>query len=309
MTTSGSVSVVIPTTGRSSVTAAVESALQQTISPIEIIVVMDGEGEVNLPRGLPSVSVVRTAGRQGAGVARQVGINAASGDVIALLDDDDVWHRQKLELQLAAVPNTAEWIVSCRFSAQRPGKKPVTIPEELIRDDTPVCEYIYLRRSFGFGRSSLQTSTLVFPRRVAQAVPWSATAGSVNDDPEWLAAVQRGFPEVRIVQIPDVLVDYGLTPESLSRSNQDRSSAYIEWGLRELSANSARVRGDYLLTGPVSAAVTAASVSGVLRSMRAGAAHGRPGAWAWAYAAAAIPRIGLQQCRRMILRIREWCQT
>ena len=304
MTAYESVSVIIPTIGRSSVAVAVESALRQTIPPKEIIVVMDGDGEVPLPRTLPSVNLARTAGHQGAGVARQVGIDAASGEVIALLDDDDVWHRNKLELQLAAAPDTPEWIVSSRFSAQRPGKNPVAIPEELIRDGVPVCEYIYLRRSLRFGRSSLQTSTLVFPRRVAQAVPWSATAGSVNDDPEWLAAVQREFPDVRIVQIPDVLVDYGLTEDSLSRSIQDRSSEYIEWGVRELRANSARVRGDYLLTGPVSAAVAAGSVSGVIRSMRAAAANGRPGGWAWAYAGAAIPRIGIQQCRRMSFRTR-----
>jgi hypothetical protein len=309
MTPDISISVVIPTIGRNSVAAAVDSALRQTVSLKEIIVVMDGEGEVPLPQSSPAVSIVRTAGRQGAGVARQVGIDAASGDVIALLDDDDVWHRNKLELQLAAIPDVLEWIVSCRFSAQRPGKKPVVIPEELIGDGVPVCEYIYLRRSFRFGRSSLQTSTLVFPRRIAQAVPWSTTAGSVNDDPQWLAAVQREFPDVRIVQIPDVLVDYGLTAESLSRSNRDRSTDYIEWGVRELRANSARVRGDYLLTGPVSAAVAAGSVGGVLRSMRAAAAYGRPGGWAWAYAGVAIPRIGIQQCRQMSFRPRGRVRT
>lgn len=300
-----SISVVIPTIGRPCLTAAVESALRQTVSPIEVIVVMDGEGEVNLARS-SSVIVTRTAGRQGAAVARQVGIDTATGAVIALLDDDDVWHENKLELQLAATPDSSEWILSCRIRILRPGKRPAVFPRELIRDGQPVFDYLYGRHALRFGGSSMQTSTLVFPRRVAQAVPWSTVAGSEpHDDPEWLAEVQRVLPQVKIVQIPDTLVDYGLTGESLSRSAEDRSADHIAWALSRLTSTSPRVLGDYLLTEPVSSAVSAGSFRGLRRSINAGVRHGRPGGWAWAYAGAAIFRIGLRRFGGLVAQTRQ----
>ncbi len=97
------VSVVIPTICRASLRLAVESALRQTSPPLEVVVVVDTDGEPDLPRSA-DVRMVRTAGRVGPSVAKHLGIESARGDVIALLDDDDVWRDDKLEIQLAAAP-------------------------------------------------------------------------------------------------------------------------------------------------------------------------------------------------------------
>src|ERR1700686_3154019 len=109
-----SVSVVIPTICRASLRLAVGSALAQTVPPLEVIVVVDVDRDPDLP-AYDAVRVLRTSGRVGPSHARQIGVESAKGDVIALLDDDDSWRPDKLEKQLAAAPEGDEWIVSCRY--------------------------------------------------------------------------------------------------------------------------------------------------------------------------------------------------
>jgi glycosyltransferase involved in cell wall biosynthesis len=296
MTVEASVSVVIPTVGRPSLRRAVESALSQTARPKEVIVVLDTDEEPDLPES-HSVSVVRTSGGAGPSVARQLGFDSSTGDVIALLDDDDLWRADKLEKQLAAVPHADEWIISCRIVVQGEVRAPFTAPRRLIRPTESLIDYLVTFRSFRFGGACLQTSTLMFPRSIAKAVPLSASAGAVHDDPFWLIMVRREFPGLPIVQLPDPLVEYHVSHESVSRSTQDRSEEYIDWGLRELAGESRRIRGDYQLTNPVTAAVSAASMRGVMRSIAAGVRSGRPGPMAWAYALTALARIGLQRAK------------
>ena len=99
------VSVVIPTYNRAdTVPRAVQSVLAQTWPAKEIVVVDDGSSdntrEVLSGQG-PQVKYVYQD-NQGVSAARNTGIRAASGDLIALLDSDDEWEPWKLELQIAA---------------------------------------------------------------------------------------------------------------------------------------------------------------------------------------------------------------
>jgi|GEM_PF-1037693 len=99
------VSVVVPVYGRSKqLDQAVQSLLNQTGLPenaIEIIVVDDGSPTPpTFAPGLP-VNVVRRHQNGGAAAARNEGIKAASGQLIAFLDSDDVWLPGKLAAQLA----------------------------------------------------------------------------------------------------------------------------------------------------------------------------------------------------------------
>ncbi len=98
-----SVSVIIPTyNGGEHLLDAVNSVLQQTLAPLEIIVVDDGSQE-DVLRTLSSVSQRISYIRQdnaGPSAARNRGIKAARGEFIAFLDDDDLWHPTKIEAQL-----------------------------------------------------------------------------------------------------------------------------------------------------------------------------------------------------------------
>jgi glycosyltransferase involved in cell wall biosynthesis len=301
MTSAPPVSVIIPTVGRSSLRTAVESALQQTVPPMEVIVVVDSDCEPDVPDS-DEVRVLRTSGRVGPGRARQLGIDSARGDVIALLDDDDRWFEDKLEKQLSAAPRHGRWILSCRYIRRAEGRKPVTIPARLIHPHERVAPYLMTLSSARRARSSLAVPTLMFPKAVSEVVPLSASAGSIHDDPMWLMKVQRALPDLTILQIPDCLVEVNVTADSVSRPGADHSQDYIDWGVQELASESRRVRGDYMLYSPVSSALQVASFRGLLRSVTAGVRWGRPGVWAWAYAATAGLRIIARQARRRTAR-------
>jgi glycosyltransferase involved in cell wall biosynthesis len=98
------VSVVIPAYNSSrTVRATVESALAQTVSDLEVIVVDDGSSDdtadVVTAISDPRVRVVRQS-NAGAAAARNAGIREASGQWVALLDADDLWLANKLKRQL-----------------------------------------------------------------------------------------------------------------------------------------------------------------------------------------------------------------
>jgi hypothetical protein len=295
------VSVVIPTIGRASLRAAVESALQQTSPPMEVIVVVDADCEPDLPVS-DAVQVVRTSGGVGASLAKHIGIESATGDIVALLDDDDVWRQDKLRVQLAAAPPGNEWIVSSRFAVHADGRQPIIGPRTPITRDERVAPYLFeLRAPQAF--NMVQTSTLVFPRALAQTVPMSVAAGSIHDDPKWLIEVRRTFPNLPIIQVPEPLVDIIWTAGSLSRSGVDRSKELIDWGMRELADEPKRARGDYMLTSPVGSALAAGSFGGVAGSVVAAIRFGRPGLLAWASVAKSILKLGLGRMRTVATRV------
>jgi hypothetical protein len=214
---------------------------------------------------------------------------------VALIDDDDEWYPTKLERQLAAVearvPADVPWVVSSRVAVLGPGDRRRIWPRRLIEPGQSVPDYLFRFRDLGVGGAVLQTSSLCFPADLARRVRWDTHAGVAHDEPSWLIDVQRTVPDVRIVQLPEVLSTYNVSHQSVSRDASDRTDAYIEWGLRYLQPESARVLGDYLCTSPVSAAVSARSLAGVRRSLWSAVRHGRPGPPALAYAAMSAARI------------------
>ncbi|HEX3110532.1 MAG TPA: glycosyltransferase family A protein, partial [Thermoanaerobaculia bacterium] len=98
-----SVSVVIPSYNYARYLGeAIDSALGQTLPPLEVIVVDDGSTD-DTPAVLAAygdrIRVLRQK-NAGVAVARNSGIAAARGECVAFLDADDVWLPRKLELQI-----------------------------------------------------------------------------------------------------------------------------------------------------------------------------------------------------------------
>lgn len=100
------VSVIIPAyEARATLPRTLQSVLAQTHRNLEVLVVDDGSRD-NTAQLAEQVSAadsrIRLFRRANGGVAaaRNLGIEMATGEFIAPLDADDVWHPRKLELQL-----------------------------------------------------------------------------------------------------------------------------------------------------------------------------------------------------------------
>lgn len=123
MTRRPTVSVIIPAfQSESRIGETLARLVQQTYADFEVVVVDDGSTDTTseIVRRFAEMDprvrlVVQSNG--GIAAARNRGIEAADGELIAFLDDDDRWHPQKLELQVARLREVPEAsVVSC-FSA------------------------------------------------------------------------------------------------------------------------------------------------------------------------------------------------
>lgn len=102
------VTAYIPTRNRvDSLERAIQSVIDQTWSPIEIIVVDDAsdDGTTTLLETLSStysLRILRNITPLGAAASRNLAIEHASGDFVAGLDDDDIWRPKRVEQLIEA---------------------------------------------------------------------------------------------------------------------------------------------------------------------------------------------------------------
>ena len=96
------ISVVIPTLNRiNTLQRALDSVINQTYKPAEIIVVDNGssDGTLKFLREQYPKIIILTENKIGVSSARNKGIKNSINQWIALLDSDDAWHPRKLEIQ------------------------------------------------------------------------------------------------------------------------------------------------------------------------------------------------------------------
>lgn len=101
------ISVVMPVwNGVRTIREATRSALDQTHADLELIVVDDGssDGSLEAIADIDDHRILRLVGdRTGPSAARNRGILASRGELVAFLDADDLWDPRKLERQVEAL--------------------------------------------------------------------------------------------------------------------------------------------------------------------------------------------------------------
>lgn len=108
---SNKVSVIIPVyNGAAFISRAIQSALVQSLKPFEVIVVNDGSKDATAEKLAEFRGAITVISIPNGGVsnARNVGMQACTGDFVAFLDADDVWYEDKLRLQLEVFEHNAE---------------------------------------------------------------------------------------------------------------------------------------------------------------------------------------------------------
>jgi len=193
------VSAVIPTRNRPNLVArATKTALNQTHRDMEVVVVVDGPDDATSRAlsaiGDPRLRIVNSPDSRGGSAARNAGVQAANGDWVAFLDDDDEWLPRKIELQLSAAGRSAHSIpvVLCRMIARTPLADYVW-PRRLPEPGEPINEYLLCRKSVFHSRGVIQSSTLLTKRDFLLRVPFRDGLKK-HQDWDWVlrAAGQEG---------------------------------------------------------------------------------------------------------------------
>ena len=112
--------MIIPTHNRvDSCTRAIESALAQTLPPLEVIV-CDDRSTDGTEAAISALAANdervryfrRTNGPRGPGATRNRALQEARGEFVAFLDDDDEWFAEKLERQVPVLIKSGGLVAS-----------------------------------------------------------------------------------------------------------------------------------------------------------------------------------------------------
>jgi glycosyltransferase involved in cell wall biosynthesis len=198
------ISVVIPVfNGERFLVEALESLRRQTLPAAEIIAIVDGatDGSAALLASYPEIRTISQA-NAGCAVARNRGATQAAHEIIAFLDQDDVWHTDRLERSadcLDADPGLG-FVVCATENFLTPGL--AAVPDWLDS------------RMIGVPQHGFGTCALMVRRATLAAVgPFDPTAVPL-DDTEWLVrALDAG---TRFVHLDEVLVYRRIHQSNLS---------------------------------------------------------------------------------------------
>ncbi len=219
-----SVSVIIPTYNCARFVAdAIESALNQTLPPTQVIVIDDGSTDDTadvLNRFGSRIEVIRQ-NNAGVPAARNAGLSIARGDWVALLDADDAWHPAKLECQLAAIE-----------AAPDVGVLGTGVVDYPVRSWTPVerdaMSTTIIARQRLLVKNPLVASSVILRRDVIDHVgEFDVNVPGVEDIDYW----QRASEITHVGLLPLPLTGYRQVAGSLSRR-----AAVMESGLSRVLA-------------------------------------------------------------------------
>ncbi len=202
------ITVIIPTTRRPILLQrALHSALNQTHSALEVIVVVDGPNPETMTilseLDDPRLRVIQNEQPLGAGAARNRGAALANGAWLAFLDDDDEWLPNKLAKQLIVATGSEAWaLVSCRSRVITPLGTYVW-PRRIYDGHVPIDDYLFDRRSLFHGDTVFATSTIMVSKKVFDETGFGTSRQREDTTLLLRIAKQAGG---RLFMMPDILV-------------------------------------------------------------------------------------------------------
>jgi glycosyltransferase involved in cell wall biosynthesis len=188
------VSCIVPVfNGERYLPEALDSILAQSHRPLEIIIVDDGSTDrtPEIARELDGPVRYLRQPNAGPATARNTGIDAATGDLVAFLDHDDLWHPDKLARQVTRFAVRPE-LDACVTHASNFWISELGKEAERQRDDPRAR-----------GVPGFFTSALVVRRPLFERVGRFDPARRHSDDTDWFL---RASDQGAIIEVlPDVL--------------------------------------------------------------------------------------------------------
>jgi ubiquinone/menaquinone biosynthesis C-methylase UbiE len=212
------ITVIIPAyRAAATIGRAVDSVLSQTRKPDQILIIDDGSPDdisASLARYGSQVALIKQP-NAGAASARNRGIAAATGDLIAFLDADDFWDDQKLQRQAGIFQaNSQVGLVSGTYFTKHPAgiRETTFIPKQWL--NTVVrptgADIIELASHIWTGTVMVRRESLGKNRFITQFEP-------AEDRDLWIQVLRNNSAYL----LSDPLATAVLEPHSLSRRDPD----------------------------------------------------------------------------------------
>jgi len=211
------VSIVIPAYNAAAyLKETVDSVLASTFQDFEVVIVNDGsnDGTCDVARSIadPRVRLISHTNK-GMSASRNIAIASGNSEFIALLDADDIWHPEKLALQVNTLTQHPDYDI-CYSEFQAWGgelDENFRAPIETSEISKDLSGWIYPKMIM---TNYALPSTLLFRRAVWDALGPFLCDNQQTDDWEYFVRASRQF---KFAKLSAALVLYRQHPASLSR--------------------------------------------------------------------------------------------
>lgn len=183
---------------------AMNSVLSQTVSPNEIVLVVDGPipDELNMVVSRyeqnPVVSVIRLENNQGHGIARKTGLDNCHNELIAIMDADDVSSPVRFEKQLSVFEQNNRVDVAGGLITEFIDDEANVVGKRIVpTTDAEIKEYLKKRCPMNLVTVMFKKSSV---EKVGGFIDWYCE----EDYYLWVRMLQAGMT---FANVPDVLVN------------------------------------------------------------------------------------------------------
>lgn len=219
------VSVIIPTYNAGNhLPATIDSVLGQTAKDIEVIVIDDGSTDNTKEIIKPYLNRINYIYQQNRGPssARNRGISCVKGDYIAFLDADEIWIREKLEIQLNFLGENPEYAMVYTDLLRVDKKKNLTFP---FLKGRIAAKSGYIFKEL-ITNNFIPTTTVVAKRECFDRVGlFDESLRSVEDRDMWLRIAQEY--KIGFIETPTVIAEVHDAGLSSDREEALKSQIYV----------------------------------------------------------------------------------
>tara|TARA_B100001029_G_scaffold169001_1_gene163522 strand:+ start:438 stop:1175 length:738 start_codon:yes stop_codon:yes gene_type:complete len=154
------VSVIMPYFRKKEfVEQSILSVMNQSFKNIELIIIYDDENFEDyeyiskICKNYKNIKIIKNKKNLGAGESRNVGIKSSKGDLIAFIDADDYWYKNKLEKQIKFMDENSYQFIFCDYIIKsKNGEKIISYKNKFL-------DYSILLKSCDIGLSTVIISS------------------------------------------------------------------------------------------------------------------------------------------------------
>lgn len=216
------ISFVIPTYNTAEfLHPAIDSCLQQTYKDVEVVVVDDCSTDstpdyvawAKKQDWASRVVFFRNEENKGRSASRNIGNNLATGDILAVLDADDISAPKRAELTVAKFKNGAEFVHGAAYLMDSVGRDLGMVESDVFNRDTAVEKL----------SAGIVHSTVAYSKKLAERYPYLLGEPARLGVDDFTIFMPMAFDGVRFHYIQTPLAAYRVNEHGISakRDNEE----------------------------------------------------------------------------------------